>query len=185
MPLIPGEVEFLEAAASVSEPSAGGVGQEWATSWKIYGPDLDGNYGGLQGTGSLKAIVAGRAHSSVLHDFNGHMIGRVTHDGWLYWQPAKYTAFGPKQDATIPWLNAGVTLHEATNYRGRKRGEGGSPSRMKSLPIPVRPARRGSCLGLSRKKRKTPCRGRGCCHRALMGYSARATTVPTRENGGL
>lgn len=121
------EVEFLElgvsVAASVSEPSAvsGSVGEPSQTFWKLYGPDLDGTYGGLHGTGGLDAIVEGDNTIACLHDFAGNLLAGVDDAGAVHWKPIAYSAFGPRPDATLPYLNPGVPLIDATDFRGHRR----------------------------------------------------------------
>lgn len=113
------EIEFLEVATSVA---TGGVGPNHsALSWKIYGPDLNGTYGGLQGTGGLEAIVEDDAATACLHDFSGNLIGSIDPDGQPRWKSVAYSAFGPRPDATIPSLNPGVPLVDATDFRGHRR----------------------------------------------------------------
>ena len=46
------QVEFLELGLGVAQ----GSGTLFRT-WKIFGPDLNGSYGGLQGIGGLEAII--------------------------------------------------------------------------------------------------------------------------------
>jgi hypothetical protein len=57
------EVEFLELA--VTSPTE--------RYWKVHGPDLNGRYGGLQGTGGLEAVynAASGVTTSILNDTYG------------------------------------------------------------------------------------------------------------------
>lgn len=114
------EVEFLELGATVSAPLMGGWETETSTAWKIYGPDLAGGYGELQGTGGMEAIVEGGEVATLLHDFNGNVIGRRELSGYWEYNSARYTAFAPRPNQILPWFNAGVSLLEATNYRGKR-----------------------------------------------------------------
>lgn len=111
------EVEFLELAVAV----AGGADDPPRTSWKLYGPDADGTYGGLQGTGGLEAIIEDGHATACLHDFAGNLIASVGPDGQLRWKPVAYSAFGPRPDITLPYLNPGVPLIDATDFRGHRR----------------------------------------------------------------
>ncbi len=64
------EVEFLELA--VTSPTA--------RYWKVHGPDLNGKYGGLQGTGGLEAVynAASGVTTSILNDTYGTVALTVT-----------------------------------------------------------------------------------------------------------
>lgn len=67
------EVEFLELA--VTSPTA--------RYWKVHGPDLNGKYGGLQGTGGLEAVYNGATGvtTSILNDTYGTAQVTVTASG--------------------------------------------------------------------------------------------------------
>jgi hypothetical protein len=55
------QVEFLEIGVAVN-----GV-----VAWKVYGPDLNGTYGGMQGTGGLEATVlnSGGTATGIINDY--------------------------------------------------------------------------------------------------------------------
>jgi RHS repeat-associated protein len=67
------EVEFLELA--VTSPTA--------RYWKVHGPDLNGRYGGLQGTGGLEAVynAASGVTTSILNDTYGTAQASLTQSG--------------------------------------------------------------------------------------------------------
>jgi hypothetical protein len=64
------QVEFLEI----------GVALDGAKAWKVYGPDLNGRYGGLQGTGGLEATIvdSSKATKGVINDQFGNGVASVT-----------------------------------------------------------------------------------------------------------
>ena len=79
-------VQFLE----LGETDSGG------TTWKFYGPDLNGVYGGMQGVGGLDAVVNGpRQSSPVVSDIrgNGYAIFNLS-QGSLVWYSSRVTAYG-------------------------------------------------------------------------------------------
>ncbi len=67
------EVEFLELA--VTSPTA--------RYWKVHGPDLNGKYGGLQGTGGLEAVYNGTTGvtTSIMNDTYGSAEVTLTASG--------------------------------------------------------------------------------------------------------
>ena len=79
-------VEFLEVGVAV----AGQI------SWKVYGADLNGVYGGLQGIGGLQSVVSdnGAVAKSLLQDFFGNGVACAT-DGQVTWNNARVDGYGP------------------------------------------------------------------------------------------
>jgi hypothetical protein len=53
---------------------------ERARIWKVYGPDLNGRYGGLQGTGGLEAVIldADGTTTGVINDQFGDGVATVS-----------------------------------------------------------------------------------------------------------
>jgi YD repeat-containing protein len=51
------QVEFLEIAVAVNDPHPAYDVLSSSRVWKVYGPDLNGTYGGLQGVGGLEAFI--------------------------------------------------------------------------------------------------------------------------------
>jgi len=92
------------------------------TTWKIYGPDLDGRYGGLNGTGGLDAIIEEPGvFQPLLNDARGNVLA--------YYDPTKGsntgTAARPTGYGAVPgyrplpcWIGANVAQSSA--WRGRR-----------------------------------------------------------------
>src|SRR5207302_399185 len=56
--------EFLELGVGVQMARGGPTTLAESMMWKLYGPDLNGTYGGQNGTGGLEAIVPEVGQSS-------------------------------------------------------------------------------------------------------------------------
>lgn len=120
------EVEFLEIAVWCGWEHGGGAtrlvdpeNEGW--TWKVYGPDLDGIFGGLQGIGGLEAIVTPTATVSPFHDLFGNIVAYMPDATHLNWgHIAEYSAFGLRPDNVVPSLLPGMPLHEVLNYRGKR-----------------------------------------------------------------
>ena len=102
------EVEFLELGVSVNGK----------TTWKLYGPDLNGAYGGLQGVGGLEA-VCGDQNETLVSDLFGHVQGVVT-NGAVRWNPTRVSAYGPVPSYPSLPLSVNVPLSQATVWRGKR-----------------------------------------------------------------
>ena len=89
------QVEFLEF----------GVTLNGVDYWKIYGPDLSGRYGGMQGVGGLDAVLhefpLSFGYSAVVSDNFGNVVGNVEgplgepDDQYVTWQATRVGAYGP------------------------------------------------------------------------------------------
>jgi RHS repeat-associated protein len=68
------QVEFLELAIHIGSASNPGE-----TFWKVYGPDLNGGYGSLQGIGGLEATIreSDRQIKAVIGDTWGHGVASI------------------------------------------------------------------------------------------------------------
>jgi YD repeat-containing protein len=80
------QFEFLEV----------GVSENGATTWKVLGPDLDGTYGGQNGTGGFEAIVPGpELFCPIVADSLGnvHAVYDQNHQQ-LTWYSSRVTAYG-------------------------------------------------------------------------------------------
>ncbi|MEK7782024.1 MAG: SBBP repeat-containing protein [Verrucomicrobiota bacterium] len=75
-------VEFLEL----------GVTDNGKTSWKLMGPDMDGVYGGQNGTGGFEAEASGLTFSTLLSDSLGNIHG--AYDSSLHWHDCRLAAYG-------------------------------------------------------------------------------------------
>jgi RHS repeat-associated protein len=104
------EVEFLELGLSINGK----------LSWKIYGPDLTGGYGALQGLGGLEAVVgADGATRGIVSDWFGNSCGKVEADGGsVAWSSAQFLAWGPAPGWGTAPLDGTKPLHELLGYRG-------------------------------------------------------------------
>jgi RHS repeat-associated protein len=89
------EVEFLEF----------GVTLNGVDYWKIYGPDLSGRYGGMQGVGGLDAVLhefpLSFGYSAIVSDQFGDVVGNVEgplgepDEESMSWSATRVSAYGP------------------------------------------------------------------------------------------
>lgn len=105
------QVEFLEVAVAVNG----------ARTWKIYGPDMSGSYGGMQGTGGLEATVreSDGVATGLLNDYFGHSLGTIS-GGVVNWSPTRVNGYGPVRGMQAPLLSASVSEAEAAIWRGHR-----------------------------------------------------------------
>jgi RHS repeat-associated protein len=91
------------------------------TLWKVYGPDLDGRYGSLQGTGGLEATIldASGTTQGVINDQFGNGVATVS-GGTVTWNATRVGAYGPLPGTTASALNDITQLAAATAWRGRR-----------------------------------------------------------------
>ncbi|MBI5820329.1 MAG: RHS repeat-associated core domain-containing protein [Verrucomicrobia bacterium] len=106
------EVEFLELGVSVN-------GQK---HWKMYGPDLNGAYGGLQGIGGLEAVInqSDGVVTPVVNDAFGNAVASVTNSTVVVWNPTRVGGYGPLPGSSAQWLSTNTTLAAATVWRGKR-----------------------------------------------------------------
>ncbi len=110
------QVEFLEVGVSVNG----------SATTKIYGPDADGTYGGMNGVGGLEAI----AHSGqvnpigVVQDVFGNVQGTIT-NGAVAWNPTRVSSYGPVPGYQSPALSLNTPLEKSIGWRGRRVDESG------------------------------------------------------------
>lgn len=104
------EVEFLEVAVEVN-------GER---TWKIYGPDVAGTYGGMQGIGGAEATIRERdgLQEGLLNDYFGNAIGTIS-GGQVNWSAARFDGYGPVQGNQMLPLAASVTVAQALGWQGR------------------------------------------------------------------
>jgi RHS repeat-associated protein len=103
------QVEFLEL----------GVNYGSTTEFKLYGPDLNGVYGGLNGIGGFDAVSPIlNLFEPVISDFRGNILGVVASSG-ISWNPARPTGYGAVPGyLPLPLANeADISL--ASAWRGR------------------------------------------------------------------
>ena len=103
------QVEFLEL----------GVSYGLTTEWKLYGPDLNGKYGGLNGTGGFDAVSPYlNLFEPTISDFRGNIIGVVT-NGVIAWNPARPTGYGAVPGYRPLALDNGASISLSSAWRGR------------------------------------------------------------------
>ena len=89
--------------------------------WKVYGPDLNGQFGGLQGTGGLEATIldSGGTTQGVINDQFGNGVASVT-GGVATWFATRVGAYGPLPGTLAATLTDITQLAAATAWRGRR-----------------------------------------------------------------
>jgi RHS repeat-associated protein len=109
--------EFLELGVSVANP--GGTGAGNATTWKLCGPDLNGVYGGLNGTGGFDAAMpGGNQFEPTISDARGNVLGSVS-NGVVAWTAARPTGYGSVAGHRPLPLAFGGSLVQSSAWRGR------------------------------------------------------------------
>ena len=109
------EIEFLDLGVTVKS------GATSTRYWKIQGPDLNGIYGGLQGTGGLEAIYNQSAGTTktILSDTYGHVEGALTGSTFV-WNNYLFDGYGtlPSSSASVP-LTSSNDLASVLGWRGK------------------------------------------------------------------
>jgi RHS repeat-associated protein len=101
--------EFLELGVTV----------DGLTTWKLYGPDLNGAYGGLNGTGGLDAVIPDlKGLIPTLSDARGNVLGEVV-NGAVTWNPSRPTGYGAVPGWRPVTLGASADLPQSAAWRGR------------------------------------------------------------------
>jgi RHS repeat-associated protein len=105
------QVEFLEIGVAINGVKA----------WKVYGPDLNGIYGGLQGTGGLEATIldANGTATGVLNDYFGNGVATIS-GGAVTWNTTKVGGYGPLPDSTATPLTDATQLAQAIVWRSHR-----------------------------------------------------------------
>jgi len=105
------QVEFLEL----------GVAYGTNTTWKLYGPDLNGRYGGLNGTGGYDAdSPQPNLFNPTLSDFRGNILAYYNSAGSSnVWTAARPTGYGAVPDYRPVALANGANLPQSSAWRGR------------------------------------------------------------------
>jgi RHS repeat-associated protein len=103
------QVEFLEIGVAVN-------GQRW---WKVYGPDISGGYGGMQGAGGLDAVIREMDGYTVglVNDYSGNALARVE-SGQVIWTETRFSGYGPVAGSPAAYLDRNVNIAEAVSWRG-------------------------------------------------------------------
>ena len=91
------------------------------SDWKVYGPDLNGRFGGLNGTGGLEATIlnTGGTAKGVVSDAFGNGVATVT-GSTVTWLPTRVGAYGPLPNIRAEVLTDITRVAEATAWRGRR-----------------------------------------------------------------
>jgi RHS repeat-associated protein len=105
------QVKFLEIGVNVN-----GV---WA--YKVYGPDLNGVNGGLQGTGGLEATIMNGTGTAtgVINDAFGNGVATIS-GGSVTWNPTHVGGYGPLPDSSAQPLTDATQLAQDTVWRSRR-----------------------------------------------------------------
>ena len=103
------QVEFLEIGVSVN-----GV-----TTWKTYGPDVDGIYGGQQGLGGLETL-SGNASVGAIQDQFGNVVAGVS-NGVVLWNASRVSGYGPVEGYVCPALSGATLSLGHLSWRGKYR----------------------------------------------------------------
>jgi RHS repeat-associated protein len=105
------QVEFLEIGVKVN-------GQQ---NWKVYGPDLNGAYGGLQGIGGLEASTdADGQTSGILNDYFGNSAAWSPAAGTVTWNDTTVGGYGALPGKAARPLTATTSLADATVWKGKR-----------------------------------------------------------------
>jgi RHS repeat-associated protein len=104
-------VEFLEL----------GVAYGTKTEWKLYGPDLNGKYGGLNGTGGFDAVSPGLSlFNPTISDARGNILGYYdSAQGSVVWNSARSTGYGAVPGYRPLALANGANVAQSSAWRGR------------------------------------------------------------------
>lgn len=111
--------------ASIYDPQAEfleiGVVLNGAKAWKVYGPDLNGVYGALNGTGGLEAVVldADGSATGAVGDAFGNVVAKVV-GTTLTWSPCRVGGYGPLPDSAAEVLTDLARVLEAMAWRTRR-----------------------------------------------------------------
>ena len=103
------QAAFLELGVSYGE----------TTEWKLYGPDLNGVYGGMSGTGGFDAVSPYlNLFNPVISDYRGNILAVVTNGG-VAWNPARPTGYGAVPGWRPLALGHGASIGQSSVWRGR------------------------------------------------------------------
>jgi RHS repeat-associated protein len=91
------------------------------TTWKFYGPDANGVYGGMQGMGGLEAVVNGpRESTPVISDLRGNALGLYNvSQASVTLFPSRVTAYGSVPGYAPLALADGAKVAQASAWRGK------------------------------------------------------------------
>jgi RHS repeat-associated protein len=98
---------------------------ERARDWKVFGPDLNGRFGGLQGTGGLEAVIldADGTTTGVINDQFGNGVATVSGTGSgasVTWNTTRVGAYGPLPGVQAQTLTDVSQVAAATAWRSHR-----------------------------------------------------------------
>jgi len=104
------DVQFMEVAVTVN-------GQR---DWLVHGPDLNGQYGKLEGTGGIEAIFnSGSATTTgIVSNVYGHTEAIITAGSVVNWNPVHSDGYGPLPGSTAQAVDATHDVSVALAWRG-------------------------------------------------------------------
>jgi RHS repeat-associated protein len=110
------QAEFLEVGVAVND----------LPTIKVYGPDANGIYGGLQGVGGLEDVYefGHTSATSFVQDFFGNILASIN-EGSITWNPARFSSYGPVPGYQTSALSSDVELERAIGWRGKRVDETG------------------------------------------------------------
>ena len=104
------QVEFLELGVSYGDQ----------TVWKLYGPDMNGRYGGLNGTGGLDGVSPYLdLFYPTISDFRGNILAEIT-NGMPSWIAARPTGYGAVPGYRPAAFANGADMAQSSAWRGRE-----------------------------------------------------------------
>jgi RHS repeat-associated protein len=105
------QVEFLELGVSYGP----------TTSWKLYGPDLNGRYGGLNGVGGYDADSPElNLFNPTISDFRGNILAYYNSAGGTnVWNAARPTGYGAVPGYRPVALANSANMPQSSAWRGR------------------------------------------------------------------
>ncbi|MGA2279196.1 MAG: glycohydrolase toxin TNT-related protein [Verrucomicrobiota bacterium] len=104
------QVEFLELGISYGNQ----------TIWKLYGPDQNGTYGGLNGAGGLDSVSPYlNSFNPLISDFRGNILAEIT-NGMPSWIPARPTGYGAVPGYRPAAFANGADIAQSSAWHGRE-----------------------------------------------------------------
>ncbi|HEV2330105.1 MAG TPA: DUF6531 domain-containing protein [Verrucomicrobiae bacterium] len=103
-------VEFLELGVSYGTKS----------EWKLYGPDLNGQYGGMNGVGGLDGVSPGLSlFNPTASDVHGNILAYYDSSiGSVTWNASRPTGYGAVPNYRPVALADGATIAQSSAWRG-------------------------------------------------------------------
>jgi RHS repeat-associated protein len=113
------QVQFLDMGVYIG-PS-GRDSMPGQMTWKLCGPDLNGRYGGLNGTGGLEAVATGSGYfAPTINDARGNVLGvsEPAH-GTVAWNASRPTGYGAVPGYRPLPLGHGGSYAQSAAWRGK------------------------------------------------------------------